>query len=110
MRGEHQLRRKLLVRLLEDPRLPRTSPTPNSPAEPRMPRTRGEWQDAVDAAEGALCLGSARQYGLVTGGPEVNLERAAVLLREGKRHGITPAPDAAQRFASACMAPGYQRR
>src|SRR5919109_1085224 len=36
--------------------------------EPQNPK---EWQEAIDAAEFYLALDSARQYGLLTGGPTV---------------------------------------
>jgi len=64
------------------------------------PRTRQEWQAAVDAAWGALALDAARQYGLVTRGPEVNVSRCEDMLRRGKRRGVVPAPDAIERFAA----------
>jgi len=62
------------------------------------PKTRDEWQDAVDGAQGALTLDACRQYGLVTGGPKVNADRCADILKRGKAMGIVPAPDAAERF------------
>lgn len=61
-------------------------------------RTKREWQDAVDAAHGALALDAARQYGLVTGGPAVHVERCQQILTRGKARGIMPAPDATERF------------
>jgi hypothetical protein len=73
---------------------------------PRNPRTPAEWQEAVDAAEGAIALDSARKYGLVTGGPEVNVERAADLLAKGRARGIRPRPDAIERFIAATMKGG----
>ena len=66
----------------------------------KEPRTTGEWQDAVDAAHGFLVLDSARQYGLVNGGPVVAVERCVVILRRGKARGITPRPDAVERLAA----------
>ena len=56
------------------------------------PTTREEWQQAVDVAQFLLLLDSARQYGLIEGGPKVNLERAVTLIEKGKRRGVTPAP------------------
>ena len=41
----------------------------------KTPKKPGEWQEAMDAAHGALALEAARYYGLVTGGPVVNAER-----------------------------------
>lgn len=64
----------------------------------RDPRTRKEWQEAADAAEGALALESARLYGLVTGGPVVDGERCVHILEMAADKGITPAKDAIERF------------
>lgn len=72
--------------------------------KPRDPRTRAEWQVAADAAAGALALDSARQYGLVTGGPGVDVERCAEILRRAEARKIKPAPDAAERFILALVA------
>jgi hypothetical protein len=56
------------------------------------PETPQEWQAAVDAAEFYLNMDSARQYGLLTGGPKVNADRCEEILRRGKRKGYVPAP------------------
>lgn len=64
----------------------------------RDPRTRAEWQEAVDAAHGALCFDSARQYGLVTGGPEIHVARCEEILRRGAGMGVRPGPDAVEKF------------
>jgi hypothetical protein len=56
--------------------------------EPQNPK---EWQEAIDAAEFYLALDSARQYGLLTGGPTVNVERCIDILERGKRLGYRPA-------------------
>jgi len=64
----------------------------------KNPHTKGEWQEAVDAAEAMLCLDSARKYGLVTGGPEVNVGRAVELLKRGKQLGILPAAGCVERL------------
>jgi len=37
-----------------------------------------------------LLLDSARQYGLVTGGPEIDVERCEEILTLGKARGIEP--------------------
>jgi hypothetical protein len=59
---------------------------------PRMPKTREEWQEAVDWADGLLALDSCRMYGLVTGGPEVFIARCEYILRRGRTKGILPSP------------------
>ena len=64
----------------------------------RDPATPAEWQDAVDAAHALLLLGSARAYGLVTGGPLINEDRVEEILEQGRRRGITPAVDAVERL------------
>lgn len=66
----------------------------------RQPRTPEEWQAAVDAAQGALTLDSARKYGLVTGGPVVNVDRCVELLEAGRKRGIVPSPDAVEKFVA----------
>ena len=65
------------------------------------PRTPQEWQEAVDIAHGALALDSARQYGLVRGGPGVWVERAEEILRLGAAKGYKPSPNAVERFVAA---------
>ena len=57
---------------------------------PRDPITNAEWQEAVDAAEFMICLHSAQAYGLIAGGPDVNLERCEDLLRAGAARGVRP--------------------
>lgn len=68
--------------------------------QPSDPRTPAEWQDAVDSAEFCLALQSARDYGLIAGGPGVNVDRCAELLARGAAIGIFPAPldQLAQRY------------
>lgn len=56
----------------------------------RNPRTHAEWQEAVDGAEIALKLHAANAYGLVSGGPTVNVDRCEDLLREGATRGVRP--------------------
>lgn len=62
------------------------------------PATPSQWQIAVDAAKAALVLDAARQYGLVEGGPTVNVKRCLDILRKGRRRGCSPRPDAIERF------------
>lgn len=61
------------------------------------PETPEQWQEAVDMAEVLVGLDSAKQYGLVTGGPEVNVERCLEILRRGRARGVVPSPDAFDR-------------
>ncbi len=56
----------------------------------REPNTIEEWQEAVDSAYFLILLDSARQYGLVTGGPDVNMPRCNEIVNEGRCRGIFP--------------------
>lgn len=58
----------------------------------KEPVTPQEWQLCVDAAEFFLAVDSCRQYGLLTGGPGVNVERCVGILERGKALGYKPAP------------------
>ncbi len=49
----------------------------------KNPRTAKEWQEALDAANGALAFDSAKLYGLLTGGPQVNTARCLEILKAG---------------------------
>lgn len=66
---------------------------------PRInPRTREEWQEAVNAAYFGLLLDSAFQYGLVVkedGSTDsgVNVDRCHRILRDGKKKGFEPEED-----------------
>lgn len=64
----------------------------------RNPHNKAEWQDAVDAAEACLLLESARLYGLVEGGPAVDVKRCEEILRRGRQLGVAPAADCVERF------------
>lgn len=56
------------------------------------PETAEEWQEAVNVAEFYLLLDSARQYGLIEGGPLIDIERCEELLRRGRQKGFQPRP------------------
>jgi hypothetical protein len=71
---------------------------------PDEPKTREDWQLAVDAADAALSLNAARQYGLVKGGPGVNVDRCVEILNQGRRRGIIPSPDSIERFVAGLQA------
>jgi hypothetical protein len=68
------------------------------------PITSAQWQEAVDGAQGALTFDAACKYGLVIGGPTVNVQRCIYILREGKARGIEPSSDAIERFVTGLMA------
>jgi hypothetical protein len=63
-----------------------------------LPETDHEWQHLVDACEGALALDAARKYGLVWGGPKVNVDRCLELLLAGAARGYHPREDAPEHF------------
>lgn len=67
------------------------------------PVTPQEWQDAVDSAHACLALDSARIYGLVVGGPRVDVDRCDQILAAGRDRGFTPAADAVERFVAALV-------
>lgn len=54
------------------------------------PQTPEEWQIAVDTAEILLMLDAAKTYGLVEGGPIVDMARCHELLQRGAALGIRP--------------------
>ncbi len=63
-----------------------------------QPITEADWQMAVDAAAACLSIESARQFGLIIGGPEVDIERCTQIVAQGIDLGITASPGAAARY------------
>ena len=63
-----------------------------------QPGSREEWQEAVDAAHTLLLVDSARQYGLIIGGPNVHIKRCEEILRQGHERGIRPTDDCVERI------------
>ena len=59
---------------------------------PRDPLTSPEWQEAVDSAAFFRALEDSKMYGLIQGGPIVNLRRCNELLERGAELGYRPAP------------------
>lgn len=59
-------------------------------AHVEQPRTDAQWQEAVNLAHAFLLIESAKRYGLITGGPTVNVDRCAELLRMGEARGFRP--------------------
>jgi hypothetical protein len=70
---------------------------------PKDPGTPAEWQEALDLAHVLLCIDSAQKYGLIAGGPRVNVDRCCRLLDEGKRYGVTPAKDCVERLTKELL-------
>jgi hypothetical protein len=59
-----------------------------------LPTTPAEWQFAVDGAAGLRAIADCRMYGLIEGGPEIDINRCDELLELGRRRGIVPSqPD-----------------
>jgi hypothetical protein len=67
------------------------------------PKTPEQWQEAADAAHVLLLVDSARWYGLIDGGPLVDVERCQSLLKQARSRGVTPALDAVQRLLPAMI-------
>ena len=63
-------------------------------------RWKREWQEAVDGASALLALDAARQYGLVIGGPGVNVERCRSVIAAGRARGFEPAADCVERLVA----------
>lgn len=59
---------------------------------PNDPKTPVEWQEAVDTANFLLGVDSARMYGLLEGGPAVNVTRCEEILQRGRDLGYQPKP------------------
>lgn len=58
------------------------------------PRTPAEWQEAVDLALAYRSIHDAKLYGLITGGPQIDVARCNEILDRGRRRGVHPTPDA----------------
>lgn len=61
-------------------------------AVPRDPSTITEWQDAVNLAQACLQIHATRVYGLISGGPVINVDRCDELLARGEQRNIRPDP------------------
>jgi len=58
------------------------------PKNPVDPETPDEWRRACNLAVAMLRIDAARLYGLVRGGPEVDADRCADIIRRGKALGF----------------------
>ena len=54
---------------------------------PRWPQNDDEWTEALRAAVFCLGIHSARCYGLITGGPAVDVDRCDAVIAEGHFRG-----------------------
>lgn len=66
------------------------------------PQTLEQWREAVEAAAGLRIIADLKMYGLLTGGPGININRCDEILRRGAKRGVFPAD--AQRSALAIIA------
>jgi len=48
------------------------------------PKTEEQWREAVTLAEVLLDIDAARNFGLLTGGPSVNVDRCVEIVRRGR--------------------------
>jgi hypothetical protein len=55
-----------------------------------LPRSKRQWQVAVDTVDACLAIDAARLYGLITGGPKIDVDRCVMILEFGKKKGIVP--------------------
>jgi hypothetical protein len=61
---------------------------------PKEPCTPGEWQDAVDAATGLRAIADCMMYGLMQGGPKINVARCDEILEQGRARRVLPSKPA----------------
>jgi hypothetical protein len=56
----------------------------------KNPRTPKEWQEAVDMAAAARAIADCKMYGLLKGGPEIDIARCDEILERGRKRGFRP--------------------
>lgn len=54
------------------------------------PKTATEWQSAVDAAAGLRAIADCKMYGLLEGGPTIDVRRCDEILKSGAARGFRP--------------------
>lgn len=54
------------------------------------PKTPEQWQQAVDLAAAARVLADCKMYGLIEGGPVIDVARCDEILDVGARLGVRP--------------------
>lgn len=62
----------------------------------KSPQTEAEWQEAFDLANAARMIADARMYGLMEGGPQINLSRCDEIIERGRRRGLQTSKPVAQ--------------
>jgi hypothetical protein len=71
----------------------------------KNPRTPEEWQEAVNLAHFYLRMKGARLYGLIYGGPTVDVARCEQILLDGRDRGFHPQPEALAGLVEALTEP-----
>jgi hypothetical protein len=56
----------------------------------RNPKTHAEWQDAVDAAAACRAIADCIMYGILAGGPKIDVARCDHILKNGLARGVRP--------------------
>ena len=54
------------------------------------PQTLQEWQEAVDGAAGLRAIADCKMYGLIEGGPKIDVRRCDEILERGRKRGFAP--------------------
>lgn len=65
-------------------------------SDPRDPQTPEQWREAVDAAAASRMIADCKMYGLLEGGPEIDVARCDSLLERGAARGVRPSGSAAK--------------
>jgi hypothetical protein len=69
----------------------------------REPQTPAEWNEAAALAEVMLDIDAARRYGLITGGPKINVERCRAIIRDARAQGIVSTAATINRVTEAIV-------
>jgi hypothetical protein len=56
----------------------------------QYPKTPDQWQEAVDAAAAARTIADCMMYGLLAGGPAIDVARCDLILARGRKRGVLP--------------------
>ncbi len=60
----------------------------------KEPETDAEWQEAVNGAAGMRMIADCKMYGLIAGGPNIDVSRCDEILERGRARGVLPSmPD-----------------
>jgi hypothetical protein len=79
----------------------------------KEPKTRAEWQEAVDAAAAARVVADCMMYGLLVGGPTINVERCDQIIERGQAREVYPSgpvADLAVELVASINAEAEERR